>query len=142
MKRETTSVLAGLITVLAVVDASALLPSTTASTSLLIRFTTPPGIGFNRRGASTLSVVAAGSRQSFVLRGIPDPADPVNTLLRLDDLRIPLPQTRGGRITLKATFFLCDRVNGVCTVQEKERVVTVIEGQTKTVNWSVGRPSR
>ncbi|MFK7601424.1 hypothetical protein ACI3L1_04340 [Deinococcus sp. SM5_A1] len=103
---------------------------------------TPPEIHFNRRGDSTVTVMAGKDDKNMSLDGVPDPADPDNVYLSLKPITLAFDKKFGGTVHLKARLFLCDARNGVCMVQELEKQVRLRPGQQFALEWKVGTESR
>ncbi|WP_189063306.1 hypothetical protein [Deinococcus seoulensis] len=100
--------------------------------ALLVSVRPPPGVGFNVRGPSLITVQAGTYRQQFPLTGVPDPTYP-DAFRAVRPVTVRLPARVRGPVTLHARLFLCDRVSGVCTVQEHARRVTLKAGTTVPV---------
>lgn len=101
--------------------------------ALTVSVRPPPGVAFNVRGPSLITVQAGTYRREFPLTGVPDPTDP-DAFRAVRPLSVRLPaRVRGPTVTLHARLFLCDRVSGVCTVQEHTRRVTLKAGTTVPV---------
>jgi hypothetical protein len=131
-----------LVCVSAQVSAQAKSP---APAVLHVQFATSAGWLYNSRGQSSLTVT--GTRTAFVYPltagGSRDPADPA-LRGRLLPVTVEVPVTlevgrpSGGAsqvLTLQATLFLCDYRQGVCTVRQQQRRVTVRAGQPTTVTF-------
>ena len=103
-----------------------------AAPALLVSVRPPPGVGFNVRGPSLITVQAGTYRQQFPLTGVPDPTYP-DAFRAVRPLSVRLPARLRGPVTLHARLFLCDRVSGVCTVQEHTRRVSLKAGLTVPV---------
>ncbi|GAA0519741.1 hypothetical protein [Deinococcus depolymerans] len=100
--------------------------------ALLVSVRPPPGVGFNVRGPSLITVQAGTYRQQFPLTGVPDPTYP-DAFRAVRPVTVRLPARLRGPVTLRARLFLCDRVSGVCTLQEHTRRVTLKAGTTVPV---------
>lgn len=103
-----------------------------------VTFSAPPEVQFNRRGDSTLTVMAGKDNKTLSLGGVPDPTDPENVYLRLKPLTLAFGKKFGGTVKLKARLFLCDAKNGICTVEKLEKQVRLRPGQQLALEWKVG----
>ncbi|CAM3734856.1 hypothetical protein [Deinococcus frigens] len=112
------------------------------SAHLTVRIVAPPEVHFNRRGDSTLTVVAGQYEKTLSLGGVPDPVDPDNVYLSLNPMTLAFGGKFGGMVKLKARLFLCDARNGICTVEELEKQVRLRPGQQLGLEWKVGRDTR
>ncbi len=107
--------------------------------ALTVSVRLPPDVGLNARGESRITVQAGQKRWSFPLSGVHDPASP-DTFRAARPLSVRLPAGVRGPVTVHARLFLCDRRNGLCTVQEQARRVTLKPGATVPVVMSVTAP--
>ncbi len=118
---------------LAVALSASPVPALTVSVRL------PPDVGLNARGESRITVQAGQKRWAFPLSGVPDPSSP-DTFRAARPLSVRLPAGVRGPVTVHARLFLCDRRDGVCTVQELARRVILKPGATVPVVMSVTAP--
>ncbi|GHF32098.1 hypothetical protein HNQ07_000455 [Deinococcus metalli] len=120
-------------------------PAATAvsPTTLLVTFRLPAGAHVNARAPSTLVLSAGTFARTVALTGPRDPADRDGNLARLDDVRVGLPVRAGTRVTLQARLYVCDAVAGICTVRQRQQVVTLKPGETTVVvDGREGRENR
>ncbi|MFT2718567.1 hypothetical protein ACMT4L_01070 [Deinococcus sp. A31D244] len=103
-----------------------------AAPALTVSVRPPPGVGFNVRGPSLITVQAGTYRREFPLTGVPDPTYP-DAFRAVQPLSVRLPARVRGPVTVHARLFLCDRVNGLCSVHEQTRRVTLKAGLTVPV---------
>ena len=113
-----------------------------APTRLTVKFAAPPEVHFNRRGDSTLTVMAGKAVHTASFSGVPDPQDPRNVYLSLKPMTLAISSTFGGTVILKARLFLCDAKNGICTLEALEKQVRLRPGQKLEVVWKVGGENR
>ena len=118
--------------ILGLLLAAALNTVPSAAPALLVSVCPPPGVGFNVRGPSLITVQAGTYRREFPLTGVSDPTYP-DAFRAVRPLSVRLPARVRGPVTLHARLFLCDRVSGVCTVQEHTRRVSLKAGLTVPV---------
>ena len=107
-----------------------------AAPALTVSVRPPPGVGFNARSPSLITVQAGTYRQQFPLTGVPDPMYP-DAFRAVQPLSVRLPARVRGSVTVHARLFLCDRVNGLCSVHEQTRRVTLKAGLTVPVVMQV-----
>ena len=112
--------------------------SVPAQVTLRISFAGQPGLIYNRRGGSVLSITTTAGRREVKLGGV---IKDEHYWSSLTPVRLRLP-AGSGPLKLHTRLYVCDQTAGLCSVRESDQTVLTTSGESLDVMIAAPELSR